>query len=57
MATPDVTQKSQIYHTPSELNIAFAAIVGYCDTLQRTGLFNQKRQNCFPVSRRSCRRK
>jgi hypothetical protein len=47
MATPDVTQKSQIYHTLSELNIAFAAIVGYCDTLQRTGLFKSKAAKLF----------
>jgi hypothetical protein len=39
MAITDVTQKSRIYHTFAELTTAFAAIVGHCDTLQRTGLF------------------
>jgi hypothetical protein len=47
MATIDVTQKSQIYHTLSELNTAFAAIVGHCDTLQQTGLFNSKAAKLF----------
>src|SRR6476646_3388181 len=48
MATIDVTQKSQIYHTLSELNSAFAAIVGHCDTLQQTGLFTSKAAKLFP---------
>jgi len=47
MATIDVTQKSQIYHTLSELNTAFAAIVGHCDTLQQTGLFKSKAAKLF----------
>lgn len=47
MATLDVIQKSQIYHTLSELNTAFAAIVGHCDTLQRTGLFKSKAAKLF----------
>jgi len=47
MATIDVTQKSQIYHTLSELNTAFAAIVGHCDILQQTGLFKSKAAKLF----------
>jgi hypothetical protein len=47
MATTDVTQKSRIYHTLSELNTAFAAIVGHCDTLQQTGLFKSKAAKLF----------
>jgi hypothetical protein len=47
MATIDVTQKSQIYHTLSELNTAFAPIVGHCDTLQQTGLFKSKAAKLF----------
>ena len=47
MATIDVTQKSQIYHTLSELNTAFAAIVGHCYTLQQTGLFKSKAAKLF----------
>jgi hypothetical protein len=47
MATTDVTQKSLIYHTLSELNTAFAAIVGHCDTLQQTGLFKSKAAKRF----------
>ena len=47
MATIDVIQKSQIYHTLSELNTAFAAIVGHCDTLQQTGLFKSKAARLF----------
>jgi len=37
MANLDVTQKAEIYQTLSQLNSAFAAIVGYCDALQRAG--------------------
>jgi hypothetical protein len=47
MATTDVTQKSLIYHTLSELNTAFAAIVGHCHTLQQTGLFKSKAAKRF----------
>lgn len=47
MATIDVTQKSRIYHTLSELNTAFAAIVGHCDTLRQTGLFKSKAAKLF----------
>lgn len=47
MATLDVIQKSQIYHTLSELNTASAAIVGHCDTLQQTGLFKSKAAKRF----------
>ena len=48
MATTDVTQKSLIYHTLSELNTAFAAIVGHCDALQQTGLFKSKASKLLP---------
>ena len=48
MAITDVTQKSLIYHTLSELNTAFAAIVGHCETLQQTGLFKSKAAKLFP---------
>jgi hypothetical protein len=48
MATVDVTQKSQIYHTLSELNTAFAPIVGHCETLQQTGLFKSKASKLLP---------
>ena len=48
MAIPDVTQKSRIYHTLSELNTAFAAIVGHCNTLQQTGLFKSKASKFLP---------
>lgn len=47
MATIDVTQKSHIYHTLSELNTAFAAIVGHCHTMQQTGLFKSKAAKLF----------
>ena len=47
MATIDVTQKSRIYHTLSEIDKAFAAIVGHCDTLQQTGLFKSKAAKLF----------
>ena len=47
MAITDVTQKSRIYHTLSELNTAFAAIVGHCETLQQTGLFKSKAAKLF----------
>jgi hypothetical protein len=47
MATIDVTQKSLIYHTLSELNTAFAAIVGHCDTLRQTGLFKSNAAKLF----------
>ena len=47
MAITDVTQKSLIYHTLSELNTAFAAIVGHCETLQQTGLFKSKAAKLF----------
>lgn len=47
MATIDVIQKSQIYHTLSEQNTAFVAIVGHCDTLQQSGLFKSKAAKRF----------
>ena len=42
-----VTEKVEIYRTLHELNAAFAAIVGHCDTLQRTGLFKSKAAKLF----------
>lgn len=38
MAASDVTQKAEIYHTLSQINSAFAAIVGYYDVLQQAGV-------------------
>jgi hypothetical protein len=43
-----VTEKVEIYRTLHELNVAFAAIVGHCDTLQQTGLFKSKAAKLFP---------
>jgi hypothetical protein len=40
--------KTAIYHTLSELNTAFSAIVVHCNTLQQTGLFNSKTAKLFP---------
>lgn len=50
----DVNRKVEIYRTLHELNVAFAAIVEHCNTLQRTGLFS-KTAKLFPVSRKSCK--
>ena len=47
MAVLDVTQKTQIYHTLYRLNHSFAAIVGYCQTLQETGLLKPKLTRLF----------
>jgi hypothetical protein len=44
----DVAEKTAIYRTLHELNAAFAAIIGHCDTLQQTGLFNSKAAKLFP---------
>ena len=44
----DVNRKVEIYRTLHELNMAFAAIVGHCDALQRTGLFQSKAARLFP---------
>jgi hypothetical protein len=44
----DVNQKTAIYRTLYELNAAFTAIVGHCDTLQQTGLFSSKAAKLFP---------
>jgi hypothetical protein len=44
----DVAEKIAIYRTLYELNAAFAAIVGHCDTLQQTGLFTSKAAKLFP---------
>jgi hypothetical protein len=48
MATPDVTQKTEIYETLSSLNMAFAGIVQHLQTLQKTGLFKSKAAKLFP---------
>jgi hypothetical protein len=37
MANLTLTQKAEIYHTIHQLNSAFAAIVGHCDTLRQAG--------------------
>src|ERR1043166_4110705 len=44
----DVSRKVEIYRTLHELNSAFAAIVGSCDVLQRTGLFSSKASKLLP---------
>ena len=43
----DVNQKVEIYRTLHELNSAFASIVGNCDALQRTGLFQSQAAKLF----------
>src|SRR5579859_5855123 len=48
MATFDVTQKTEVYETPSSLNMAFAGIIQHLQTLQRTGLFKSKAAKLFP---------
>jgi hypothetical protein len=40
--------KIEIYRTLYLLNTAFSAIVGHCDTLQRTGLFGSKASKLLP---------
>jgi hypothetical protein len=45
---PDVERKVEIYRTIHELNSAFAAIVGHCDALKRTGLFTTKAAKLLP---------
>jgi hypothetical protein len=47
MADLDVTKKTEIYHILYQLNSSFAAIVGHCDTLQRTGVFRSKFTRLF----------
>jgi hypothetical protein len=39
LAEIDVSKKAEIYHTLYLLNLSFASIVGYCRTLQQTGIF------------------
>jgi hypothetical protein len=39
--------KIGIYRTLYELNTAFSAIVGHCDTLRQTGLFKPKSAKLF----------
>jgi hypothetical protein len=48
MATLDVTQKTEIYHTLYQLNMAFAEVVLHSRTLQQTGLSNCKASKLFP---------
>ena len=48
MATLDVTQKTEIYHTLYQLNAAFAEVVLHSRTLQQTGLFESKAAKLFP---------
>lgn len=48
MATFDVTQKTEIYHTLYLLNAAFAEVVLHSRTLQQTGLSNSKAAKLFP---------
>jgi hypothetical protein len=38
MATPDVTQKTDIYETLSGINLAFAAIVEHLTTMRQSGI-------------------
>jgi hypothetical protein len=57
MATIDVTQKSQIYHTLSELTHRLQRLWATATHCSRPDCSNQKRQNYFPVSPRSCRLK
>jgi hypothetical protein len=42
MANLDVTKKAEIYQTLSQLNSAFAAIVGHCDTLRQAGALTSR---------------
>jgi hypothetical protein len=42
MAAPDVTQKTEIYHTLYLLNLSFARIVTHCQTLHDVGVFKPK---------------
>jgi hypothetical protein len=48
MATLDVTQKTEIYHTLYQLNTAFAEVVLHSRTLQQTRLFKSKAAKLFP---------
>lgn len=47
MAVPDVTEKTTIYHTLYELSLAFAAIVGHCETLRQKRLLNNKKARLY----------
>jgi hypothetical protein len=38
MATPNVTQRTEIYETLSGINLAFAAIVDHLTTMQQSGI-------------------
>ena len=48
MASLDVTQKTDVYETLSNLNMAFAGIVQHLQTLQKTGLFKTKAAKLLP---------
>jgi hypothetical protein len=38
MATPDVTQKTEVYETLSGINLAFGAIVDHLTTMRQSGI-------------------
>ena len=42
-----VTEKVEIYRTLHELNVAFATIVGHCDTLQQTRVLSYRYARLF----------
>jgi Sec-independent protein translocase protein TatA len=42
LATFDVTQKAEIYHTLYQINSSFAAIVGHFDRLRQAGVVTAK---------------
>jgi flagellar biosynthesis chaperone FliJ len=42
MAVPDVTEKTEIYHTLYQLSLAFATIVQHCDTMRQRGMLTAK---------------
>jgi hypothetical protein len=42
-----VTEKTAMYHTLYQLNAAFAAIVGHCETLQQAGALAPKYKRLF----------
>jgi hypothetical protein len=48
MATLDVTEKTEIYHTLYQLNAAFTEVVNNCRKLQQTGLTDSKASKLFP---------
>ena len=42
MATPDVTQKAEIYETLSALNLAFGAIAEHLQTMRQIGVLRSR---------------